>query len=153
MWTVQSRRRLIAEVSAPPDRVREFYTDLHNMALVHPLVVSVRCVRERADPAGDFRDYRIRDRIPLGPLTLSVRYRASVLATPDGLVHTEARQFPKVRLLGTVTFAADGAGTVITESIDISAPRPLAAFTVDRAVEAHTAMLAQIGEYFRRQCR
>ena len=146
----QTRRRLSADVPAPPDLVRQFYVDLRNMTLVHPLVVSVACVEQRNDPAGDYRDYRIRDRIPLGPLTLSVRYRASVLVTPDGLVYTDARQFPKVRLSGTVTFTPADVGTTIIESIDISVPRPLAAFTVREAVKAHTAMLAQIGEYFRR---
>jgi hypothetical protein len=58
-------------------------------------------------------------------LTLSVRYRPSVLVAPDGLVHTTARQFSTVRLSSTVTLT--------------------------QAVKAHTTMLAQIGEYFRRQ--
>jgi hypothetical protein len=151
MWIVQTRRQLSADVPASPESVREFYADLRNMTLVHPLVVSVACVEHRDDPAGDYRDFRIRDRIPLGPLTLSVRYRASVLVAPDGLVHTDARQFPKVRLSSTVTFTPAGTGTTITESIEIGAPWPLAAFTSTQAVKAHTAMLARIAEYFCRR--
>lgn len=148
MWIEQTRRRLTAEVPAPPDRVRAFYADLRNMTLVHPLVTSVTCVQHRADPSGDYRDYRIRDRIPLGPLTLSIRYRASVLVTSDGLVHTESRQFPKVKLSGTVTFTSSPAGSTVTEDVLIGAPRPLAAFTVTQAVAAHTALLARIADYF-----
>lgn len=150
MWIVQTHRRLSAEVPAPPDRVREFYADLHNMTRVHPLVTSVRCVAQRDDPAGVCRDYRIQDAIPLGPLTLSVRYRACVTITPDGVVHTEARQFPKVRLSGTVTFTPSDTGTTITEDIMISVPRPLSAFTVEQAVKAHTTTLTQIGEHLGR---
>ena len=151
MWIVQTRRRLTAEVPAPPDRVRAFYADLHNMTLVHPLVTSVTCAQHRVDPSGDYRDYRILDRIPLGPLTLSVRYRASVLLTPDGLVHTDSRQFPRVRLSGTVTFSPSPTGSTVTDDVMISAPRPLAAFTVAQAVTAHTAMLARMSDYFMAQ--
>ncbi|MEZ0050127.1 hypothetical protein ABIA30_001117 [Mycobacterium sp. MAA66] len=148
MWIVQTRRRLTAEVPAPPALVRDFYTDLHNMTLVHPLVVSVDRVHRRSDAAGDFSDYLVRDRIPIGPLNLSVTYRASILVDPKGFVYTEARQFPQVKLSGAVTFDPSATGTTITENIDISAPRPLAAFTVGQAVKAHTAMLAAIGCHF-----
>lgn len=148
MWIAQAHRELSAEVPAPPTDVRGFYVDLRNMALVHPLVVSVRCTEHRTDQTGEYRDYRVRDRIPVGPLAMSVVYHAEVLVTPDGLVRTEARQFPHVRLSGTVAFDATSTGTLITERIDISAPRPLAAFTVSRAVQAHTSMLARIAGYF-----
>jgi len=149
MWTAQTRRRLSADVPAAPDEVRVFYCDLHNMTKVHPLVMSVHCEKHQIGPDGDYRDYRIDDRIPLGPLALRVRYRASVLLAPDGVAHTRARQFPQVQLDGTVTFTPAAAGTTITECIDISAPRPLAGYTVRQAVKAHTAMLARIGDYFR----
>lgn len=148
MWIAQTRCQVSAGVAVPPAHVRDFYTDLHNMTLVHPLVESVDCVHRRRDSTGEYRDYRVKDRIPIGPLTLSVAYRASVLITPEGTVKTEARQFPQVRLSGVVTFAPTGTGTTITEDIEISAPRPLVAFTVSQAVKAHTAMLAQIGAYF-----
>lgn len=153
MWITQETRRLAADIPAPPDVVRAFYCDLHNMTTVHPLVASVRCTEERTGPDGHYRDYRIDDRIPLGPLTMTVRYRASVLITPDGVAHTLARQFPGVRLAGTVTFAPSNGGTTITECVDISAPRPLAAYTVRQAAAAHTAMLERIAGYFRDNLR
>jgi len=148
MWTVRSRRRLQVEVSAPPDAVRTFYCDLHNMTKVHPLVVSVRCTEQRSTADGDYHDYRIEDRIPMGPVAMTVRYRASVLVTPDGVAHTEARQFPAVRLSGTVTFDPSAGGTTITECIDIAAPRPLAAYTVRQATAAHATLLERIADYF-----
>lgn len=150
MWIAQTRHQLSAGVAAPPARVRDFYTDLTNMTLVHPLVESVHCVHRRSDSAGEHRDYEVKDRISFGPLTLAVKYDASVLITPEGIVKTQAHQFPQVRLSGIVTFAPTGPGTTIIEDIEINAPRPLAAFTVSQAIKAHTAMLAQIGAYFER---
>ena len=149
MWTVQSRRRLQAQVPASPDAVRQFYCDLTNLPKVHPLVASVRCTGQHTTAEGHGRDYRIEDRISLGPLPMTIRYRASVLLTPSGVVHTLARQFPHVRLAGTVTFEPSATGTLVTECVDISAPRPLAAYTVRQATEAHAAMLERIADHFR----
>lgn len=148
MWMSRSRFELREEVPAAPDEVRTFYADSANMKLVHPLVVAVDCLVDRQGTEGRRRDYRVRDRIPFGPLALPVTYRATVLIAPDGVVHTEARQFPSVRLRGTVTFAASGAGTTVTETVDIAAPRPVTAFTAGQAEEAHAAMLAAIRRHF-----
>ena len=148
MWLSRSRFELREEVPAAPDDVRTFYTDLANMKLVHPLVVAVACLADQQDVRGRRRDYRVRDRIPFGPFSLCVTYRATVLIAPDGVVHTEARQFPRVRLLGRVTFAHAGAGTTVTEAVDIEAPRPLMAFTAAQAEKAHAAMLAAIRRHF-----
>lgn len=144
----RSRFELSEEVPAAPDDVRTFYSDLANMKLVHPLVVAVDCLVDRQDVQGRHRDYRVRDRIPFGPLALAVTYRATVLTAPDGVVHTAAHQIPKVRLAGTVTFAASGAGTTVTETVDIEAPWPLTAFTAAQAEKAHAAMLAAIRRHF-----
>lgn len=151
MWMSRSRFELREAVPAAPDDVRTFYADLANMKLVHPLVVAVDCLVDRQGTEGRRRDYRVRDRIPFGPLALPVTYRATVLIAPDGVVHTEASQFPSVRLRGTVTFAASGAGTTgttVTETVDIAAPRPLTAFTAGQAEKAHAAMLAAIRRHF-----
>ncbi|MBN9635679.1 MAG: SRPBCC family protein [Actinobacteria bacterium] len=148
MWLSRSRFELREEVPAAPGDARTFYADLANMKLVHPLVVAVDCLVDRQDAQGRRRDYRVRDRIPFGPLALAVSYRATVLIAPDGVVHTEARQSPRVRLRGTVAFAASGAGTVVTETVDIAAPRPLIAFTAAQAEKAHAAMLAAIRRHF-----
>jgi hypothetical protein len=65
-----------------------------------------------------------------------------------GDVITEARQFPRVRLNGTVTFEPIDSGTRLTERLRIAAPRPLAAMTQREAVNAHIAMLAGIRSHF-----
>ncbi|WP_029109345.1 SRPBCC family protein [Mycobacterium sp. URHD0025] len=147
-WIGQARRRVGAEVPAPPDPVRAFYVDLGNISQVHPLVQWVRST-SRVDLADGYRqDYQVRDRIPLGPLALPITYRARLIVPAAGPVSAQARQFPQVQLDSRVVFAATEAGTRITEDLTIAAPRPLLSITVEQAVAAHTEMLATIAKLF-----
>jgi hypothetical protein len=148
-WWIGSAERTITDVvPAPPAEVRAFYVDLDNIKLVHPLVVSVQSTARTETADGYTQTYRVRDRIPLGPLVLSVAYTARLHVPVHGDVLTEARQFPRVALDGVVSFAETGDGTRVTERLRIQAPRPLAAMTVREAVAAHVEMLAGIREYF-----
>ncbi len=131
-----------------PEAVRDFYVDLDNIKVVHPLVVSVQTISRNETADGYVQTYRVRDRIPMGKLALRVSYWARVEVPVRGDVHTEARQFPGVRLRGTVTFEPIETGTRLTERLRIAAPRPLAAMTQLEAVNAHTAMLAGIRRHF-----
>lgn len=147
-WIGQARRRVGAEVPAPPDPVRAFYVDLDNISQVHPLVQWVRST-SRVDLADGYRqDYQVRDRIPLGPLALPITYRARLIVPAAGPVSAQARQFPQVQLDSRVDFAATEAGTRITEDLTIAAPRPLLSITVEQAVAAHTEMLSAIAKLF-----
>lgn len=147
-WVARTERTLTEDVPAPPDRVRDFYVDLDNIKLVHPLIVSVDKLSRTQTPDGYLQSYRVRDRIPLGPFTLKTAYRARVQVPADGDVLTEADQFPGVRLRGTVSFEPIEGGTRVTERIRIAAPRPLASITVREGVAAHIVMLAGIRRHF-----
>lgn len=140
--------KLSEDVGAPPDTVRAFYTDLDTITLVHPLVVSVRTIDRSETADGYLQTYRVGDRIPLGPLRLRTSYVARLYVPLTGDVFSEARQFPRVRLSGTVAFESNGTGTRVTEWIRIVAPWPLASVTTRKAVEAHTEMLAGIRRRF-----
>jgi hypothetical protein len=92
--TARAVHTLTEDVPAPPDVVRDFYTDLDNLTFVHPLVVSVRGM-SRTETAGGYRQtYRVRDRIPLGRYTLPISYVARLDVPRAGDVIAEARQFP-----------------------------------------------------------
>ena len=147
-WKSRSEHALSEDIPAAPDAVREFYIDLRNIIAVHPLVVAVTPTRYQATADGHAQTYRVRDRIPMGPMTLPVSYTAIVRVTAGGDVHTEARQFPAVRLTGAVSFESTGTGTRLTERLTIVAPRPLAGFTVREAVAAHVEMLAGVRAHF-----
>lgn len=147
-WIAQTERTLTEEVPAPPDQVRDYYVDLDNTRLVHPLIVSVELLSRIETPDGYRVSYQVVDRIPLGPVTLKVTYRARLHVPVAGDVHTEADQSPGVRLRATVSFEPTEGGTRITERIWFAAPRPLAAFTVREAVKAHAKMLYGIRRHF-----
>jgi Polyketide cyclase / dehydrase and lipid transport len=147
-WVAHVERSLSVEVPAPPGDVRDFYVDLDNIKLVHPLIVSVEATSRTETPDGYLQDYRVVDRIPLGPFTIKTTYRAQLHVPDNGDVLTEADQPPGVRLRGTVSFEPIDAGTRITERIRIAAPRPLATLTTREAVKAHIAMLAGIRCHF-----
>jgi hypothetical protein len=147
-WIAHAERTLSEEIPAPPDQVRDFYVDLDSIKVVHPLVVSVQTI-SRSDSADGYQQtYRVRDRIPLGPLSIRITYWARLAVPTHGDVTTEARQFPRVRLNGTVAFQPIDSGTRLTERLQISAPRLLAPMTQREAVDAHIAMLAGIRSHF-----
>jgi Polyketide cyclase / dehydrase and lipid transport len=147
-WVAHAERTLSEEVPAPPDDVRDFYVDLDNIKLVHPLIVSVQATSREETPGGYLQSYRVVDRIPLGPFTIKTAYRARLHVRAGGDVMTEADQSPGVRLRGTVSFEQIDGGTRLTERIRIAAPRPLATVTTREAVKAHIAMLAGIRRHF-----
>jgi carbon monoxide dehydrogenase subunit G len=147
-WITHAAHSLTEEIPAPPDQVRDFYVDLDNIKIVHPLVVSVQSISRSQTPDGYQQTYRVHDRIPLGPLAIRITYWARVEVAEHGDVLTEARQFPRVRLNGTVTFEPIDSGTRLTERLQIAAPRLLAAMTQREAVDAHVAMLAGIRSHF-----
>jgi hypothetical protein len=147
-WIAQAERTLTEEVPAPPEAVRDFYVDLDNIKLVHPLIVSVETLSRTETPDGYQHSYRVVDRIPLGPLTIKITYQARLQVPATGDVLTEANQSPGVRLRGTVSFEPAGGGTRITERIRFAAPRLLAGMTIREGVKAHIEMLAGIRRQF-----
>jgi hypothetical protein len=147
-WITDAEHTLSEEVPAAPAGVRDFYVDLSNIKTVHPLVISVHTISRTDTTDGYEQTYRVADRIPLGMVNLRISYRARLQVPTRGEVITEARQFPRVRLHGTVTFEPIDAGTRVIERIRISAPRPLAAMTTREALDAHAAMLAGIRRHF-----
>lgn len=147
-WIRSVDRTVSADVPGRLDDVRAFYADLDNIKLVHPLVVSVRTV-DYIESADCYEQaYRVTDRIPIGPLHLRTGYLARLRVPKSGDISTDAKQFPAVRLRGTVSFEPTGSGTRVTERIAIEAPLPLLSMTVRKAVDAHTEMLAGIRRHF-----
>ena len=147
-WIAHAAETVTEEIPATPDEVRDFYVDLDNIKVVHPLVVSVQTISRSENADGYVQTYRVRDRIPLGALAIRISYWARVEVPVHGDVLTEARQFPQVRLRGVVTFEPTDVGTRLTERLQIAAPLALAAMTRRQAVEAHVAMLAGIRSHF-----
>lgn len=149
LWIAHDERTVSEEVPAPPEQVRDYYVDLDNIRLVHPLIVSVKLLDREETPDGGYRvSYQVVDRIPLGPFIMKTTYRARLDVPAQGDVHTEADQSPGVHLRGTVSFDPIEGGTRVTERIRFAAPRPLAGFTVREGMKAHVKMLYGIRRHF-----
>ena len=116
-WIAHAAETVTEEIPATPDEVRDFYVDLDNIKVVHPLVVSVQTISRSENADGYVQTYRVRDRIPLGALAIRISYWARVEVPVHGDVLTEARQFPQVRLRGVVTFEPTDVGTRLTERL------------------------------------
>src|ERR1700759_48564 len=121
-WTANAERTLTEEVPAPPAEVRDFYVDLDNIRVVHPLIVSVETLSCTETPDGYRQSYRVVDRIPLGPFTIQTTYQARLTVPKAGDVLTEADQFPGGGLRGTVSFEPIDGGTRVTERIRFAVP-------------------------------
>jgi len=148
LFIAHTEAEVSEDVPAPPEEVRAFYVDLDNIKVVHPLIVSVQTTSRTESPEGYQHSYRVVDRLPLGPLTLKITYRATLHVPREGDVLTEADQFPAVRLRGRVSFEPIDGGTHVTERIRIAAPRPLLATTAREGIKAHIEMLAGIRSHF-----
>jgi|SRR6478752_10446861 len=147
-WIAETERVVSEQVPAAPDEVRAFYVDLDNIRTVHPLVVSVQSTDRRETADGYAQTYAIRDRIPLGPVALPIRYVARLTVPRTGDVIADSHQFPRVHLHTVVSFEPADGGTLLTERMRIEAPRPLAGVAVRQAVDAHREMLAGIAAHF-----
>jgi hypothetical protein len=141
-------RSVTETVPGAPADVRALYVDLDFIKEVHPLVVAVETTARSETPQGYVQTYRVRDRIPLGPLTLPISYVATLTVPVTGDVLADSRQFPQVWLHTVISFEPVDGGTRVTERMQIAAPRPLAALTVREAVDAHRVMLAGIRQHF-----
>lgn len=121
--------------------VRNFYTDVANLKLVHPLILTVRKVGPE--------HWRVQERNPLGPLSFRVWYSTHVHVEANGDVVGESRLFLGVRLHDIVSFESVDGGTQVIERLRIVAPRPLAAYTHREAVKAHEEkMLGAMRRHF-----
>jgi hypothetical protein len=148
-WMAHAERTLTEDVPATPDRIRDFYVDLDNIRLVHPLIVSVETMSRTETPDGYRQSYCVVDRIPLGPLMIRIAYRARLDVPVEGEVLTEAEQSPGVPVRGTVSFEPIDTGTRVTERIKFAAPGQwprLRRVSADGVMRAHSIHVITAGD-------
>lgn len=128
------------ELLVPRDRVRGFLCDLHNHRDLHPLIVAVEDLA--ADPARPgARRYRITDRVPLGPVGLTIAYTAAIEVLDDARVRAEAWQSPGIHLTTEYELTERDGGTRLVERVQVDAPWLLRRLTIRKAREAHRTTL------------
>ncbi|HEY0756539.1 MAG TPA: SRPBCC family protein [Ktedonobacteraceae bacterium] len=135
-------------IAASPAAVREELAHLMtNVSELHPLVVWSWLVKAEIAPDGSkIEYYQVRDRMKLGPFTISFTYKVDMNVTPTGHLHSNAYQAPGIHLYNQTWFEAENNGTRVREHIDITAPGWLMKTTYDGAVSSHKEMFAKLKE-------
>jgi len=77
------------------------------------------------------------------PLRNRIRVRVDCVAPPE-IIDFEARSFPRITVRSRFTLARDGDGTLVRESVSVTAPAPLRSFVLREAVRAQETLLANL---------
>jgi hypothetical protein len=133
---LMARRSFVNElvIRAEPGQVLAAVSDPLAFARLNPLVVEVTI-----DPARP-GFYHVVDRFGRGRLALRTRYRAWMAVVEDG-IDSAAWSFPRVHLRSTWRFLPHAQGTLARESVEITAPAPVAGFVARTAQDAHRDLL------------
>jgi hypothetical protein len=132
-------------IAAPAAAIRERIAAIDQIGQFHPLIISVAEIAPDVSAFGTpRRNYRVTDRMPLGPLRLRFTYLATATSPDDTSLHCEAFQSPGVHLVITYRFVPDGTATRVEEHCAITAPRLLLGTVRRQAQAAHRATLAHI---------
>jgi carbon monoxide dehydrogenase subunit G len=135
------RFRHAFRVAAPPAAVYAHLMDPHSYIGLSPLVVAVRDVRQVADAV----TYVAVERFRFGPVKWDnpIRVRMTGIG-PHERVLSSVVSPGGVRLSSTVELVADGAGTAVTESIELRSPWLLRRFALGQAKKVQRARAAEL---------
>jgi|SRR5579883_660975 hypothetical protein len=133
-------------IAAPLERVRTHLTALMTrIEEIHPLVIATQHVKTTTAPDGSaIEHYRVRDRMKLGPFSITFTYRVEMSASPEGRLVSHAYQSPGIHLYNTTWCEPEGNGTRVREHIEITAPRLLMNITYNGAATAHQELFAKL---------
>lgn len=131
-------------VGAPPAEVFAHLTNPQSYVGLSPLVVVVRDVRPVRDDLGrDAVEYVAVERFRWGPLRWDNPIRVTMTAL-DGQVISSVVSPGAVRLDSTLDLVADGAGTEVTEMIEVRSPGPLRGFVTGKARSVQQARRTEL---------
>jgi hypothetical protein len=139
------RFELTTSVAVGPSAAIDFLTDLTRHRGLHPYLVSADVVAEGTGPDGPWQEWRVVERPRLGPLRYTIRFPARVVR--DGDTMTSSVRAAPGCTLRTVTRATpagddDGAGALLTETTEVTAPWPVAGYMTRQARAAHERTFA-----------
>jgi hypothetical protein len=123
-------------------------SEYHRHRELHPLIVKVKQV-DAPPPA--LRRYAITDRVPLGPVKLTVTYIADVLEAGPQRVLTEARQKPGTTVRNDTRLSTADGRVVADVEITLTAPTLLFRTAFAQAQAAHAELATRLTEVFSRR--
>lgn len=130
-----------------PEKVQAFLRTLDKHKQIHPLIVDIRHTNTHTTSEGaTIRHYIIKDRMKLGPLLLTFSYRVQMSVNAQGLIVSDAYQFPAIFLHNTMCCLPEGSGTRLKEHVEITAPRLLVKTVYKQALSSHKQMFENLKE-------
>ena len=112
---------------------------------IHPNVVGVRFLGERAGNGVTQRIYRNSERVRLGPIPLTVSHTATNYRDAGGALVGEAFQFPGIHVTVRTRCTPQTSGaTLVEETLLVEAPRMLMGTVFAQAKRAHEEKLAKL---------
>jgi carbon monoxide dehydrogenase subunit G len=129
-------------VTAPPARVYAHLMDPRSYIGLSPLVVAVRDIH----PVGAAIAYVAVERFRFGPLKWDNHIRVTMTGEPDRRVMSSVVSPGAVRLTSTVDLlrAGCGAGTTVTESVELHSPALLRRFVLGQARSVQRSRAAEL---------
>lgn len=144
-WRVTRSFSLSRSVPTPAPAVVDFLMDLGRHRGLHPYLVSAEVVDSGRSASGRWQEWLVRERPRLGPVRYPVRFRARTTRTSSTSMAYDVRVPPAVRLHGTTRADVDSSGlTTVTETVEVTAPRPLVGYVTRQARAAHARTLDRL---------
>jgi hypothetical protein len=126
-------------VPVGPEEVIDFLTDLANHRGLHPFLVEAAVVSEGDSPAGPFRQWRVLDRLRLGPVNYPFRYSARLTRTSPTSFTSHVSAAPGCTIdVETSAWSGEGLGTArVHERSVVRAPVGILGYMARNAERAH----------------
>jgi hypothetical protein len=133
-------------VPAPPASVYALMADPNNLPRLHPLIRRIAITRQDATRV----EFELDETVPLGPFSIHNRYTGTFELQPNAprSLRTFGVSSPRVTVRAQFTFDPERDGTLLRESVVITAPFGLQGFVTTTALDAHRQQLQAIAKHF-----
>jgi hypothetical protein len=132
-------------INAIPEKVNAFLSTLENHIQIHPFIVSIRHIQtQTASDGSSVKHYVIRDRMKQGPFTITFSYQVETSTISQGVVVSDAHQFPAIYLHNTTMCIPEGDGTRVKERVEITAPYLMINTVYTQALASHKDMFKKL---------
>ncbi|WP_345800020.1 hypothetical protein AAIB33_11090 [Microbacterium sp. AZCO] len=133
------RFELTTTVPADPVVAIDFLSELSRHRGLHAFMVSAELVGWGRGADGDWREWLVIDRLKLGPIPYTFRYRAHITRTSPTSLRGRVPAAPGCVLDITTTGEdAENGGAVLHETTVVTAPGILVGYMAESARVAHT---------------
>ena len=125
-------------VDVDVDTTFQFLSDLNNHRHLHPYFVKAEEVASgEADDKNRFVDFMITERPRFGPFRYTIYFPTRMIFTGKHEFMSDLRAAMGTHLINIMKCTSEGAGTRVTESVTVNAPRLTIGYVKGQAYMAH----------------